>query len=128
MDVQKDREFRALREGPQPLAFKDIVGLAGLAYRRLVERRTAEPGEESVWRSWLSLQERISAGDRPCRWGRDRGRRSSHREQVWRSFQLPSFGITKHFFTGHHRFDETFLARHLARRKSRNSMEWNDIA
>jgi len=39
------------------------VGLAGLAYRRLVERQTAEPGEESVWRSWLSLQERISAGD-----------------------------------------------------------------
>jgi hypothetical protein len=31
MDVQKDREFRALREGPQPVAFKDIVGLAGLA-------------------------------------------------------------------------------------------------
>ncbi|MEK1874276.1 MAG: DUF6538 domain-containing protein, partial [Rhizobium altiplani] len=54
MDVQKDREFRALREEPQPLAFKDIVGLTGLAYRRFVERQTAEPGEESVWRSWLS--------------------------------------------------------------------------
>jgi integrase len=64
MDVQKEREFRAVREGPQPLTFKEIVGLAGLAYRRLVERRTAEPGEEGIWRSWLSLQQRISEGDR----------------------------------------------------------------
>ncbi|NMN73216.1 DUF6538 domain-containing protein [Rhizobium sp. 57MFTsu3.2] len=29
MDFQKDREFRALREEPQPLAFKDIVGPCG---------------------------------------------------------------------------------------------------
>ncbi|MBD9444105.1 DUF6538 domain-containing protein [Rhizobium sp. RHZ01] len=29
MDVQKDREFRALREGPQPLAFKVSWALRG---------------------------------------------------------------------------------------------------
>lgn len=63
-DVQKEREFRALRAGPQPIPFIEIVGLAGLAYRRLVEARRAEPGEERVWRAWLSLQERIAAGGR----------------------------------------------------------------
>ncbi|MBX5247847.1 MULTISPECIES: DUF6538 domain-containing protein [unclassified Rhizobium] len=59
-DVQKEREFRALRAGPQPIPFKDIVGLAGLAYRRLVEARTAEPGEEGVWRAWIGMQERVA--------------------------------------------------------------------
>ncbi len=64
MDVQKEREFKALRDGPQALPFKEIVGLAGLAYRRLVERRNEEPGEESVWRSWLALQQRVAEGDK----------------------------------------------------------------
>lgn len=63
-DVQKEREFAALRAGPVPVPFRDIVGLAGLAYRQLVESRTAEPGGGSLWRAMGQLLEHVRTGGR----------------------------------------------------------------
>lgn len=53
--------WEAHRQGPKPLALKQIVSLAGAFYREYTQMLENEPGEPQVWAEALDLIERIDS-------------------------------------------------------------------
>jgi hypothetical protein len=64
--AQVERRWNALREGPQPISYEQIVALAGLAYREISERRAHEPGEPFIWESFTALLARVAEQGEPA--------------------------------------------------------------
>ncbi|MER9591949.1 site-specific integrase [Mesorhizobium australicum] len=54
-DAALHEYWQRFREGPQPLTTKQVQGLAGILYARLVDMMDGEPGEEGIWKEVLRL-------------------------------------------------------------------------
>ncbi len=67
-DAALHEYWQRFREGPQPLTTKQIQGLAGILYARLVDMMDSEPGEEGIWKEVLRLNKGKEEGGELDHW------------------------------------------------------------
>ncbi len=67
-DAALHEYWQRFREGPHPLTNKQVQGLAGILYARLVDMMDSEPGEEGIWKAVLRLNKGKEEGGELDRW------------------------------------------------------------
>lgn len=60
--LQVERQFAALRQGPQPLTKKDRVAISGLLYKAFQEVAEDDPGEPGLWKHVQECNEEALSG------------------------------------------------------------------
>lgn len=60
--LQVERQFAALRQGPQPLTKKDRVAISGLLYKVFQEVAENDPGEPGIWKHVQECNEEALGG------------------------------------------------------------------